>query len=615
MLRPAHDTLASMADGMRMTRLFGHTLREAPADAELASHRLLLRGGFVDQLASGIYSYMPLGWRTKRRVEQIVREEMDRTGAQEVLLPAIHPLELWERSGRDRAFGDTLFVVNDRRERKLVLAPTHEEAITRLFTDHARSYRDLPVTLYQIQTKFRDEARPRGGLVRVREFTMKDAYSFDLDDAGLDASYDAMFEAYRRIFARAGVPTIAAEADSGAIGGKGSQEFLFLTEAGEDTVLLCECGYAANAEKAEFLRPAVPAEEPLPMEEVATPGTTTIDALTELLDVPAAKTAKAVFYTATWPDERSAPVFAVLRGDLQVNEVKLANALAEGGGPPQLRAMTDLEARGAGLVTGYASPVGLAGPDGGKAGLRVVADLSIPDSPNLVAGANREGFHLRNVNHGRDWEATVVADIALAEPGHRCARCSTAAGGDGGRTLRAERAIELGHVFRLGRLYTEAFESKVLDEQGAQRVPTMGCYGIGIDRIVASAVEAHHDADGIAWPASLAPYDVHLVALGASRDAEVGAEADALFEELRAAGLTVLYDDRDESPGVKFADADLMGLPLRMTVSSRNRKEGAVELQRRAGGEAERVPRDAVVARAAELHASELAALDGPAPS
>ena len=600
---------------MRMTRLFGHTLREAPADAELASHRLLLRAGFIDQLAAGIYSYMPLGRRTKRRVEQIVREEMDRAGAQEVLLPAIHPLELWERSGRDRAFGEALFVLPDRRERKLVLAPTHEEAITRLFTDHARSYRDLPVTLYQVQTKFRDEARPRGGLVRVREFTMKDAYSFDLDDAGLDVSYDAMFEAYRRIFARAGIPTVAAEADSGAIGGKGSQEFLFLTEAGEDTVLLCECGYAANAEKAEFVRPPVPAEEPLPVEEVATPGATTIEALAELLGVPTAKTAKAVFYIATWPeragspDERVEPVFAVLRGDLQVNEVKLANALAGAGGRPQLRAMTGLEVRSAGLVAGYASPVGVA------AGVRVVADLSIPDSPNLVAGANREGLHLRNVNYGRDWEAAIVADIALAEPGHRCARCSAESegegSGEGGHTLRAERAIELGHVFRLGRIYTEAFESSVLDEKGEQRVPTMGCYGIGIDRIMASAVEAHHDGDGIAWPASLAPYDVHLVALGASRDAAVGVEADALFDELRAAGLTVLYDDRDESPGVKFADADLMGLPLRLTVSSRNRKEGAVELQRRAGGEAERVPRDAVVTRASELYAAEIAALEG----
>ena len=586
-----------------MTRLFGRTLREAPSDAELASHRLLLRGGFVDQLAAGVYSYLPLGWRAKRRAERIVREEMNRAGAEEVLLPAIHPLELWEQTGRDRAFGETLFVLEDRRERRLVLAPTHEEVITRLFANHARSYRDLPVTLYQIQTKFRDEARPRGGLVRVREFTMKDAYSFDMGEEGLDASYDAMFRAYRRVFARAGIPTVAAEADSGAIGGKGSQEFLFLTEVGEDTVLLCDCGYAANAERAEFLRRPAAGEAPRPLEEVATPGVTTIEALADLLGVEPERTAKAVFFTAAWPDGRERPIFAVLRGDLQVNEVKLRNALAGEGSAPSLRPMTDAELAEAGLVAGYASPIGV-GP-----GVRVVADLSIPASPNLVSGANREGVHLLNVNFGRDWEAEV-ADIALAEPGHPCARCPEGAGA-GERALRSARGIELGHVFRLGRVFTESLRVGVLDEEGVRRVPTMGCYGIGVDRILAAAVEAHHDEDGIVWPATLAPYDVHLVALGASRDAAVAEEADALFEELRAAGLDVLYDDRDESPGVKFADADLIGLPLRLTVSSRNRREGVVELRRRAGGEAERAPRGDAAARAAQLAAAALDALNG----
>ena len=592
-----------MAVGMRMTRLFGRTLREAPSDAEFASHRLLLRGGFVDQLAAGVYSYLPLGWRVKQRAEQIVREEMDRAGAEEVLLPAIHPVELWERTGRDQAFGETLFVVEDRRARRLVLAPTHEEVITRLFASHARSYRDLPVTLYQIQTKFRDEARPRGGLVRVREFTMKDAYSFDLDEDGLDASYDAMYRAYRRIFDRVGIPTVAAEADSGAIGGKGSQEFLFLTRMGEDTVLLCDCGYAANAEKAEFVRRPAANEAPRPLEEVETPGATTIEALAEFLGVGPERTAKAVFYTATWAGGRAQPLFAVLRGDLQVNEVKLANAVAGDGSPPRLRPMTDAEVAGAGLVAGYASPIGVG------TGVRVVADLSIPGSPNLVAGANREGIHLRNVNFGRDWEAEV-ADIALAEPGHLCAHCAAGAA-EGDRELRSEHGIELGHVFRLGRIFTESLRVSVLDEQGAQRVPTMGCYGIGVDRLVAAAVEAHHDEHGIVWPATVAPYDVHLVALGASRDAAVAEEADALFHQLRLAGLDVLYDDRDESPGVKFADADLIGLPLRLTVSSRNRRWEVVELGRRAGEEPERIARDAVVARAAELHAAAIGALNG----
>ena len=583
---------------MRMSRLFGHTLREAPAEAETPSHSLLLRAGFIDQLMAGAYSYLPLGHRTKRKVEQVVREEMDAAGAQEVLLPAIHPRELWERSGRDRAMGGVLFSLTDRRNRQLVLGPTHEEVITTLFADHARSYRDLPATLYQIQTKFRDEARPRAGLQRLREFTMKDAYSFDLDEAGLDVSYEAMFRAYRRIFARCGVPTVAVDADSGAIGGKGSQEFVLVTDVGEDTVVLCDrCDYAANTEKAEFVRPPAAPEEPLPLEEVETPGVTTIEALSALLDVPAARTAKAVFYVAREPGDDGEEgdgelVFVVIRGDLQVNEVKLSNVL----GGRALEAATDAELAAAGIVAGYASPIGL------REGMRVVADTSVPPSPNLVAGANREGAHVRNVNHGRDWQATTVADIALAEAGHGCARC------DGG-TLRLERAIELGHVFRLGQTYSEPFAVEVLDDAGEQRTPTMGCYGIGIDRIVASAVETNHDEQGIRWPASIAPYDVYLVGLGLQRDEAVAADAEALYEQLTAAGLEVLFDDRDESPGVKFNDADLIGLPLRATVSSRNHAAGVVEVQRRGADEAEQAPRDGVVERLLALRAESLAAL------
>ena len=581
---------------MRMSRLFGHTLREAPADAETANHQLLLRAGFVDQLMTGVYSYLPLGWRTKRKVEQIVREEMDAAGAQEVLLPAIQPVELWQRSGREEAFGRVLFHLQDQRDRMLVLGPTHEEVVTRLFADHTSSYRDLPVTLYQIQTKFRDEARPRGGLVRVREFTMKDAYSFDLDEDGLDASYDAMFEAYRRIFARCGIPTVAVEADSGAIGGKGSQEFIFLSDAGEDTIALCDgCGYAANTEKAEFVRPRAEPEDPLPLEEVATPGTTTIEALAELLAIPAAKTAKAVFYIAEGKgeDEAGEPVFAVLRGDLQVNEVKLRNVL----GGRALRAMTDAELEGLGIVAGYASPIGL------EQRMRVVADLSIADSPNLVAGANKDGYHLRNVNHGRDWTAHEVADIALAEEGHECVGCD-------GETIRLHRGMELGHVFRLGQIYSKAFDARVLDSDGQQRLPTMGCYGIGVDRMVAAAVEARNDEDGIRWPVAIAPYDVHLVGLRMDRDEEVVEEANALYEELRAAALEVLFDDRDESPGVKFKDADLIGLPWRLTVSARNQQSGVVELRARETGEVEQVPRDELVERVRALRAQ---ALEAPA--
>lgn len=575
---------------MRMTRLFGHTRRER-TDADTENLDLLLRGGFVDQLASGVFTYMPLGSRVKRKVEQVIREEMDAAGAQEVQMPVIHPSELWETSGRLEAFGATLFRVVDRRERTMVLGPTHEEVVTALFRDHARSYRDLPVTLYQVQSKFRDEQRPRGGLIRVREFTMKDAYSFDLDEGGLDTSYGAMFEAYRRIFARCGVPTVPVEADSGAIGGKGSQEFIFVTDIGEDTILVCDaCGYAANTEKAEFVRPpleGVEGEQPLPLEEVETPGTTTIEGVSRLLGVPPARTAKAVLMAATDSSGAREYVFAVVRGDLDVNEVKLTNVM----GGRELTPMTELDARRLGLVPGYASPIGFEGK------LRIVADTSVASSPNLVSGANREGWHLRNVNIGRDWQPDEVADIALGRHGHRCARC-------GSGTLEERRGIEMGHVFRLGQTYTEPFDARVLTEEGQRELPIMGCYGIGVDRIVACAVEASHDERGIRWPASIAPFDVYLVSLGASRDASVAAEAEALYEELRAAGLDVLYDDRDESAGVKFNDADLIGVPLRITVSTRNLKEGVVEVQRRdiEGSEASKVARAEVVAHArAEL--------------
>ena len=584
---------------MKMSRYFLHTLREAPSDAEAAGHQLLLRSGSIDQLMAGVYTYLPLGWRVKRKVEQAVREEMDRAGGIELHMPALQPLDIWEQSGRADSMGSVLFRLRDQRERAMALGPTHEEVVTSLFASHARSYRDLPMTLYQIQTKFRDEARPRGGLVRVREFTMKDAYSFDMDDAGLDVSYDAMFVAYRRIFDRCGVPTIAVEADSGAIGGKDSREFMFLTEIGEDVIVRCDrCDYAANTEKADFRRVPAPIEVPLPTEEVATPGTSTIEALAALLGVPASKTAKAVLYMATDPHDASAPaqpVFVVVRGEMQVNEIKVRNHLHG----VELRPMTDVEARAYGIVPGYTSPIGI------DARVRVIADRAVAETPNLVAGANRDGMHLRNVNHGRDWSAAEgdVIDCALAEVGYGCPRC------DG--TLGAARGIEMGHVFRLGRIYSEAFNVTVLDEAGQQRVPIMGCYGIGVDRIIAAAVEQHHDERGIIWPATIAPFDVHLVGLGLGRDAALVADAEALYAELEAAGLDVLFDDRDESPGVKFNDADLIGLPLRVTVSSRNQTAGVVEVQRRDAGEAEKSARADVVAHLVAAHRASIGTLLG----
>ncbi len=583
---------------MKMTRWFGRTLREAPAEAETASHQLLLRSGAIDQLMAGVYTYMPLGWRVKRKVEAIVREEMDAAGALEIHMPAIQPLDIWERSGRADSMGPVLFRLFDQRERPLALGPTHEEVVTQLFATHAQSYRDVPVTLYQIQTKFRDEARPRNGLVRVREFTMKDAYSFDVDEAGLDSSYDAMFEAYRRIFARCGVPTVPVEADSGAIGGKDSREFIYLTDTGEDTIVLCDnCDYAANTEKAEFVRPAVevPDEAPLPLEPVDTPDTTTIEDLAGFLALPHSRTAKAVFYMATDPHDDAAPpepVFVVVRGDLQVNEIKLRNLL----GGRDLAPMTEAEARSYGIVPGYASPIGI------DASVRVVVDTSIEASPNLVAGANEAGKHLLNVNLGRDYQASDVIDVALAEAGYACVRCGTG-------TLGTARGIEMGHVFRLGLLYSEAFDVHVLDETGEQRMPIMGCYGLGVDRVIAGAVQEHHDERGIIWPASIAPFDVHLVGLGLGRDEELAADAAALYEELTAAGLEVLFDDRDESPGVKFNDADLLGIPLRVTASSRNHKAGTVEVLHRAGGDPEQLPRGEVVAHLVAARAELLAGL------
>ena len=568
---------------MRISRQFGHPLREAPADADTIAHQLLVRGGFVDQLMAGVYSYLPLGRRVKQRVEQVVREEMDQAGGQEVLLPTIQPVDIWEQSGRARSMADVLFQLTDKRDRSLVLGPTHEEVITKLFQDHANSYRDLPVTLYQIQTKLRDETRPRNGLVRVREFTMKDAYSFDIDENGLDESYDQMFKAYERIFRRLAIPIVAVEADSGAIGGKGSEEFVFLTDSGEDTILICEqCGYAANQEKADFLRVDTGKTEAQSIVEVETPDVTTIEELSDYLEIDPNQTAKAVFVMAEPLDDGDTfPVLAVVRGDLEINDVKLMNAI----GARSLEPMQDTQIREYGLVAGYASPIDL------NNSLKIIADISIPGAMNLVAGANKPDTHFRNTNYGRDWTADLVADIALAGEDHLCADCPE----DVESRLRARRGIEMGHVFRLGTTYTNHFAVTVLDEAGKQLTPTMGCYGIGVDRIIAAAVEEHHDEHGIIWPASIAPYDVHLIGIGMVRDEAVNEDAEALYRELREAGVDVIFDDRDESPGVKFNDADLIGVPIRLTTSSRNLKAQVIEAKHRDADNAEQVPRNDIV--------------------
>ena len=562
---------------MRVTKLFGKTLREDPGDAELVSHRLMLKAGMIYQVSAGVYSYLPLAWRSLRKIEQIIREEMDAAGGQELRLSVLQPRELWEASGRAEAYGPDLFTLSDRRDRPLVLAPTHEELLTSIVRANVHSYRDLPLILYQIQTKFRDEPRPRGGLIRVREFDMKDAYSFDLDEEGLDVSYQAMVRAYRRIYDRCGLSAIMVEADSGAIGGKDSHEFVLLADSGEDTIILCQsCQYAANAEKAVFAKPVEPWEEPLPLEEVHTPGVRTIEELARFLSIPTRKTLKAVFYVA------DGEVVAVsIRGDLEVNETKLRNALRAN----DLRLATPEEVQGAGLVAGSASAVGLRS-------VKVVADDSIQTGSNFTVGANKEDYHLRNANHPRDFQADILADIALAQEGQPCPTC--------GSPLKTQRGIEVGHVFKLGTRYSEVLGAFFPDQQDSQRPIIMGCYGIGVGRLLSAVIEQHHDENGIVFPTSIAPSQVSLTALNIENH-EVVEMAEGVHEELESANIQVLYDDRIESAGVKFNDADLLGLPVRLVVSPRNLKQNVVEVKLRSEAKGLTVPRDQVLARVKEL--------------
>ena len=567
---------------VRLSHLIAHTVRQAPAEAETPSHALLLRAGLVQQLAAGIYSFLPLGWRALRKIEQIIREEMDAVDGQEVRMPVLQPVELWEESGRRGSYIPPLLVVKDRRERELALGPTHEEVVTDIFRKQVQSYKTLPALVYQIQTKFRNEVRARGGLIRLREFIMMDLYSFDADWESLDRTYVALFQAYGKVFDRCGLPTLAVHADSGGIGGKDSQEFMFLTEVGEDHVLICErCDYAANTEKADHRKRALPPEEPLPLEEVATPGMKTINDLAKFLSVPVGKTLKAVFYAA-----EGEPVFVAIRGDLAVNETKLRNAL----GGAELRLMDDREVEAVGLVAGSASPLGV--KEAAKRPIRVVADDSVVSAPNLVGGANKPDVHVRNLNYDRDWQADIVADISLAREGNACPHCD-----DGELTM--QRGIEVGHVFKLGTVYSEKMGATFLDKDGQQRAAVMGCYGIGLDRLLASVIEANHDEQGIVWPASVAPFAVHLVALSPDR-AGVREIAERLYAELGERGVEVLYDDRDESPGVKFSDADLLGMPLRVTVSPRTLEKDSIELKRRTESETTLVPLAEAAQRVAE---------------
>jgi prolyl-tRNA synthetase len=551
---------------MRLSNLFGKTLREVPAEAETASHQLLLKSGMIQQLTAGVYSYLPLGWRALRKMEQIIREEMDAAGAQELCMPVLQPLEMWQESGRDLAFGKGLFTVTDRRERQLVLAPTHEELVTELARRYVKSYRDLPLMLYQIQTKFRDEPRPRGGLLRVREFSMKDCYSFDVDEAALDLSYKSMIQAYRNIYTRCGLDAMLIEADSGAIGGKDSHEFMVATEIGEDEIIYCNrCGYVANAERAGFVKTKLDEESLLPLQEVATPGAKTIEEVANFLGVPKSRTLKAVFYSTD-----GELVFVTIRGDLEVNEVKLKNALK----CSELRLANDEEVKKSGLVAGSASAVGLKG-------VKVIADDSITSGHNFVVGANKDGYHLKNANYPRDFVVDLIADIALAKAGYQCLKC--------GNPLMSRRGIEIGHIFKLGTVFSQRQGALYIDRDGVQKPLVMGCYGIGIGRLLAAVIEQNHDEKGIIWPVSLAPYQIYLCALGMD-ETSVAEAAEKLYTELCRKRFEVLYDDRNESPGVKFNDADLMGMPVRLTVSRRTLKTSSAEVKLRTGKDIELAP-------------------------
>jgi prolyl-tRNA synthetase len=558
---------------MRLSELFFATLRDDPGEAEMPSHRLLLRAGYLRQLGSGIYSLLPLGKKVSDRVEQVIREEINAIGGQEMEMPVVHPAEVWKESGRYQKIGPELVRFKDRGERDMVLAMTHEEVVALLLRDIVQSYRQLPMIVYHFQTKFRDEPRARGGLIRVREFVMKDSYSCDLDDAGLDVSYRKHDAAYRRIFERLGLDAIAVRSDVGIMGGTAAHEFMVLNDFGEDTLVLCDkCDFADNQQIAEVGKPDPEPEELLAMEDVETPGATTIEALATYLGIPKSKTAKAAFFVTG--DDRF--VVAIVRGDYDVNETKLVNTLKARGG---LRPATIEEIKARGMEAGYGSPLG-------ARDALVVVDELVARSPNLVAGANRVGWHVKNVNVPRDYTPDQVAEITNAREGDPCPNC--------GSPVRLRKGIEVGNIFKLGTDFTNAFGSMYLGEDGERHPIVMGSYGIGLGRNVACIVEAHHDDKGITWPDEVAPYPAHLVSIGAGRDEKVRETAERLYTLAAEAGRDILYDDRDESPGVKFTDAELLGMPWILTVSPRSLAAGGVEVTRRATGERRTAPIDQV---------------------
>ena len=556
---------------MRLSKMYVRTLRELPAEAEIPSHILLLRTGMIRKLASGIYGFMPLGWRSLHKIENIIREEMDKSGAQEILMSAIQPAERWEESGRWSAYGPELWRIKDRNGRDFCLGPTHEEIFTDIVRDGVSSYRQLPLNLYQIQHKYRDEARPRFGLMRSREFIMKDAYSFDKDQEGLDKSYDDMYDAYTRIFTRCGLTFRPVEADSGAIGGNASHEFTALSEVGESDIAYCEnCSMAANVEKAACrdAEPSPESEAMLELQEVHTPGTKTIEEVAGFLNIDKTKTIKALLFEKYDEDGKAdGYVAAFVRGDRDLNMIKLVNALNI---PEHAIAFADeskLEAA-IGAVGGFTGPIGLHD-------CTVVVDSELVGLKNLCAGACKLDHHILNVNYGRDYEGDIVTDLKVLKEGDPCPVC--------GAPIKHTRGIEVGQVFKLGTKYSKAMNAIYKDENQQDHPLVMGCYGIGVSRTLAAVIEQHHDEDGIIWPVSVAPYHV-IVTLVKPKDEEQAKVAEEIYQSLLTAGVEAVIDDRDERPGVKFKDADLLGFPIRITVGKRA-GEGIVEYKLRRDSE------------------------------
>ena len=567
---------------MRFSNYYIKTLKETPKEAEVASHKLLLRAGMIKKMASGVYSYLPMGYRTLRKVENIVREEMNRAGAIELFMPVLLPAEIWQESGRWDVMGAEMIRLKDRHERDFVLGPTHEEAITDIVRNDIFSYKSLPVNLYQIQTKFRDERRPRFGLMRGREFLMKDAYSFSVDRAGLDKEFDNMQEAYSKIFTRCGLDFRIVDADSGAIGGSGSREFHVMANSGEDELIFCDhCHYGANVEKATDVITSLPKEELKEAVLVDTPNIAKIEDVVEALNVEIERTVKAIMYKDVVND---APYMVLIRGDIEVNEVKVKNLI----NTIDIAMLTDEEIAKLGLFKGFIGPYGM---DLKAKGITVIADPSVTEIPNHTAGGNKPDTHYLNVNYGRDYEADIVADVRKVKEGDTCSIC--------GKPLRVARGIECGHIFKLGKKYSEAMHAVVLDENGKEVVMEMGCYGIGISRTMAAAIEQNNDENGIIWPTAIAPFIVDVIATNMKDEAQVKL-AEELLEALESNGIETIYDDRNERAGFKFKDADLIGFPFKV-VCGKKSSEGIVELKIRRTGETLEVAKENVVETVKEL--------------